>query len=169
MVSAQSAFFKMFQQARVWSQDAQGFQCQPIPLQSRPAEDGKWPAWRCQFQSDTKGKLKTWSVSIVEEEGVHEGVFAGPEESYNVHGQLSPWPIQAFKTDATKAIEIAKERKEAVAYMKKNPDIPITVLLSRTKRHPNLTWRVIWGTGVSDSNFSVMVDATTGEYLEILH
>jgi hypothetical protein len=82
---------------------------------------------------------------------------------------MSPWPIQAFKTDSPKALEIAHGRKEAIAFSKKHPEIPVTLMLSRTKRHPNLTWRVIWGTSVSGSNFSVLVDATTGQYLEILH
>src|SRR5438876_151399 len=33
---------------------------------------------------------------------------------------------------------------------------------------PDLTWRVIWGDSVGTSNFSVFVDATTGEYLETM-
>ncbi|MEZ5401540.1 MAG: hypothetical protein R2729_17845 [Bryobacteraceae bacterium] len=168
MVGGQSAFFKMYGQARTWAQDAQGFQCIPVPLASHPAKDGKWPAWRCQYASVTKGAVKAWTFSIAEEEGVHEGVFGGTEERLNTSGQMQPWPIQALKVDSPAAIETAKGRKEAVTYMQKNPDTPITVLLARTKRHPNLTWRVLWGTSVSASNFSVLVDASTGEYLEIL-
>ena len=30
------------------------------------------------------------------------------------------------------------------------------------------TWRVVWGDSVGTSNFSVFVDATTGEYLETM-
>ncbi|MEZ5353862.1 MAG: hypothetical protein R2762_14585 [Bryobacteraceae bacterium] len=169
MVGGQSAFFKMYGQARVWAQDVQGYQCIPIPLAAHPAADGKWPAWRCQYASAAKGAVKSWSFSIAEEEGIHEGVFGGPEERLNTAGQMQPWPIQALKVDSAAAIETAKDLKEAKAYMAKHPDTPITVELARTKRHPNLRWRVIWGTSASTSNFSVIVDATTGQYVEILH
>jgi hypothetical protein len=167
-VGGQSAFFKMYGQARTWSQDVQGFKCIPVPLTSHPAEGGKWPAWRCQYASPAKGMVKTWSFSIAEDEGIHEGVFQGPEERLNPTGQNQPWPIAALKFDSPAAIEAARAHKDAKAYMAKHPDTPITVELGRTKRHPNLMWRVIWGTGVSTSNFSVLVDASTGQAVEVL-
>ena len=54
------------------------------------------------------------------------------------------------------------EQKQTQDYVKKNPDTPIMILLEHTNRHPDLAWRIIWGTSVSTSNFSVYVDASTG-------
>ena len=46
--------------------------------------------------------------------------------------------------------------------------MPVTFLLEFTKRFPNPAWRVIWGESVGTSDFSIFVDATTGEYLETM-
>jgi len=167
-LTGMSAFFKMFGQARTWAPDVQGMKCEPIAITGQPSGDGKWPAWRCQFVSESKKRSKTFSFSIVEAEGVHEGVFGGPEESYTGPvGQTLPFIVQALKKDSDAAIRVAKEKSKA--YMAKNPDMPITVVLERTKRHPNLAWRVIWGTSLQTSNYSIYVDASTGEYLETMH
>jgi len=40
--------------------------------------------------------------------------------------------------------------------------------LERTNKHPDPAWRIIWGESVGTSNFSVLIDASTGEYLETL-
>lgn len=166
-LTGMSAFFKMYGQARTWASDAQGMKCDPIAVAGQPSGDGKWPAWRCQFVSESKKRSKTFSFSIVEAEGVHEGVFGGHEESYNgPTGQTLPFLVQALKKDSDLAIQVAKEKSKA--YMAKNPDMPITVMLERTKRHPGLAWRVIWGTSLQTSNYSIYVDASTGEYLETM-
>jgi hypothetical protein len=41
--------------------------------------------------------------------------------------------------------------------------------MEQTKRFPDVTWRVIWGESVGTSDYSVYVDATTGQYLERMH
>ena len=53
--------------------------------------------------------------------------------------------------------------------MKKNPDMQISYLLELTTHFPNPVWRVIWGDSVSHSSYSILVDASTGQYLETLH
>jgi hypothetical protein len=50
--------------------------------------------------------------------------------------------------------------------VKKNPDKPILFILEKTRRFPDLTWRIVWGESVGLSDFSVFVDASTGKYLE---
>ena len=53
-------------------------------------------------------------------------------------------------------------------FLKANPDKNVSFLLEKNNKFPDLTWRVIWGDSVSTSNYSVFVDATTGEYLETM-
>jgi hypothetical protein len=53
-------------------------------------------------------------------------------------------------------------------YDKKNPGKAITFLLESTKKFPDPTWRVIWGESVGTSNFSIIVDASTGLYQETM-
>ena len=77
--------------------------------------------------------------------------------------------IQALKVDSDAAYETAvKKGKKAAEYMKLNPDKGVVFLLEQTTKFPDLTWRVIWGESVGTSNYSVFVDATTGEYLETM-
>ena len=104
----------------------------------------------------------------MEAEGnLHEGVFAGLEEDYGgPRGPAFPFEIAAIKFDSDQAYDAAAEKSQA--YIKKHPDKPMAYLLEKTNRFPDPTWRVIWGESVGTSNFSVLVDASTGEYLETL-
>ncbi|MFN7924739.1 MAG: hypothetical protein U0Q16_31845 [Bryobacteraceae bacterium] len=167
-VSAQSAFFKMFGQARQWANDAQVLKVEPVPLTAIKEKGGKWPAWRATFTSDTKRRMKSFQFSVVESDGVHEGVFGGTEESWGgSRGQEIAFLMQAFKIDSPAAIDTAIGK--SAEYIKKHPDVPITVVLGKTKEDGNPTWRVIWGASASTSNYSVYVDATSGQYLKTMH
>lgn len=168
-VSGRYAFHQMYVNARIWSADVQGLQMKSIRLDQLPkAPLGKAAAWQATFVSQNKQQSKTFTYSIVEAEGnLHKGVFAGLDESWTgPRGQQRPWPIQALKVDSDAAYETAL--KKGAAYSKKNPDKPISFLLELTPRHPNLAWRVIWGDSVATSNFSIYVDASTGDYLETM-
>jgi hypothetical protein len=72
------------------------------------------------------------------------------------------------KTDTEPALKLALEHKGA-EYEKKNPGKPITYLLELTTKNQDPTWRVIWGESVGTSNFSVVIDAMSGEFVEIIH
>ena len=73
----------------------------------------------------------------------------------------------AVKIDTDAAYKTALANGGA-EYEKKNPGKPITFLLEKVAKHPDPVWRVIWGESVSQSNFSVYVDASTGEFREKL-
>jgi hypothetical protein len=170
-VTGSSAFFKMYTTARGWAPDVEGLQLQSIHLPEVKAEPGKAGAWRAKFVSARAGRAKTYSYSVIEAEGgLHKGVFAGGEEAWSGPKPNSrPFPIQALKVDSNAAYETAvKKGKNAAEYIKKNPDMNIAFLLEQTNRFPDLTWRVIWGESVGTSNFSVFVDASTGEALETM-
>lgn len=167
-ISGQKAFFRIYSQARLsWAQDLQGFKLEPVPLASVKEHDGLWPAWRAILVSESKRSMRAYSYSVVAAEGIHEGIFAGPEESYTgPRGQNLPFNIAGFRTDSPEAIEIAKKNSEK--YIKKFPDVPITVMLEKTKELPDPAWRVIWGTSAQASNYSVYVDAATGQYMKTM-
>jgi hypothetical protein len=164
-VGAQYAFHQCYIMARTWAQDLEILRVGNIPLQSVKAPPGKSGAWEVTFVSPSKARAKTYLYSVVEEGNIHKGVFGGLEENWaGRRGQNTAFVTAAFKTDSTKAWSAASEKSKE--YMDKNPDKPITLQLERTPRHPNPTWRVIWGTSAATSNYSVYVDATTGEFLE---
>jgi hypothetical protein len=164
-VGAQYAFHQVFLTARTWAPDLLVMRIRDVPMSSLRGEGGKKAAWEVTVVSPSKGKARVYSYSVVEEGNIHKGVYAGLEEDYRgPQGQVTPWPVQAFKVDSTKAYDVAAER--SADYMKKFPDLPITFLLETNSRHSYLTWRVIWGTSVATSSHSIFVNAATGEFVE---
>ena len=167
-VSGQSAFFRMYAQAKTWAPNVQGFKCEPVRLPQIPEKDGKFPAWRCSFVSQEAKVMKTYSYSAIQAEGLFEGVFAGHDESYSgPRGQNMPFPVLALKIDTDAAIKTAIEKSKD--YIKKNPDVPVTPVLEKTKEDANPVWRVYWGNTIAQSNYSVVVDASTGAYQRTMH
>jgi hypothetical protein len=132
-----------------------------------PSVDGRYGAWRGTFVSPSRSAAKSFTYSVVQAQGLYKGVFALPEENYSgPSGQTSPFPIQALQVDSDAALKTAMAR--GADYAKKNPGKPITFLLENNKRFPNTTWRVIWGESAATSNFSIFVDASTGDYKETM-
>ena len=165
-VTGRYAFHQVFLTARTWATDSQGLRVASIQVGNEPAPPGKSYAWQVTLVSLSKGRQRTFTYSAIEEGNIHKGVFAGLEESYMQRGQARPWLIAALKIDSDVAYETALNK--SADYVKKNPDKPITFLLELTPRHPNLAWRVIWGTSVATSGHSVYVDASTGNFLETM-
>jgi len=169
-VAGKYALYQMYTAARgALGADIEPVQMKSVRLADIKAEPGKSGAWQVTFVSARAQKARSYTYSIIESEGnLHKGVFAGHDESWSGGGRgPKPFPMAAVKTDTDTAYATAK--KKAVEYEKKNPDKPITFLLEKTDKYPDPTWRVIWGESVGTSNFSVLVDASTGDYLQTLH
>ncbi|MBI3679603.1 MAG: hypothetical protein HY235_04325 [Acidobacteria bacterium] len=165
-VSGRYAFHQMYMYARTnWALDTQGLQLASLPIAEVKPEGGKYGAWQGMFASPSKGRSRIFTYSVVEAGGnLHKGVFGGPEEGFRgQRGQARPFLIAALKIDSVEAYQTAI--KKGAAYVKKNPDMPVSFLLELTPRFPDPTWRVIWGESASHSNYSIFVDATTGDYL----
>lgn len=170
-VSGNTAFFRMYTAARGWAGDIEPLRMVSIHLREVKAVPGKAAAWQATFVSPSKQRARSYTYSVIEAEGnLHKDVFAGNEESWRgPQGMVKPFVIPGLKIDSDAAYETAvKKGKKAAEYVKLNPDKNISFLLELNKKFPDLTWRVIWGESVGTSNYSVFVDATTGEYLETM-
>ncbi len=164
-LTGRQAFQQMYIAARSWAADCQPLELRNVELGKVKAPPGKSGAWQCIFVSTGRGRAKTYSWSAVEAEGnLHKGVFAGPEESYSASRQQRPFLIAAIRTDSDEAYQTAV--KKASDYLKKNPDKQVNFLLEMTPRFPDLSWRIYWGESVSTSEYTVFVDATTGNFLD---
>ncbi|HEU0120034.1 MAG TPA: hypothetical protein VFQ91_05870 [Bryobacteraceae bacterium] len=167
-LSGRNAFFKVYVSARSWAPDVQCLNVTSIPLDEVKSQPGKVGAWQVTVVSPSKLRKRTYTWSAVEAQGnLHEGVFPGAEEPFNPNSKSKPFLIAALKTDTVDALKVAEEK--SADYMKKNPDMRINYLLELGEKHPNPYWRVIWGESVGTSGHSVLVDATTGQYLETRH
>lgn len=169
--SGQSALFKMYQTARAaWSADAEVLKMNSIHLPEVPTVPGKAGAWEAAFTSARLGRARSYTYSVIEGQGnLHKGVFGGPEEGWSgPTGITSTFPFIAVKIDTDAAYQTALAHGGA-DYDKQTPGKTITVLLEKTNKHPDPVWRIVWGESVGTSNFSVLVDATVGDFLEKLH
>jgi len=102
-VTGRQAFQKMYPMARNWDLNATPLRLRSVRLSAKP-EKGKADAWEAVFVSQSLGKSKTFTYSIVEAEGnLHQGVFALLEEGYTPQGAAAPFPIAAIKFDSDQA------------------------------------------------------------------
>jgi len=162
------AFFRMYPTARNWAADVQGIRLVSLQIPEMKPKGGAYPAWRATLYSPSKGAVKSFTFSVVESYGnIHKGIFEGPQEGFAPDSRWEPWPVSALKVDSDKAYEVALQHSQD--YVKKHPDVAVSFVLEKTRRHPNVAWRVIWGESESRSDYSVFVDASTGEFLERLH
>jgi hypothetical protein len=165
-VGGQYALHQMYTVARSWAPDAQVLQLRSIPMQEVEAAPGKAGAWQATFVSASRNRARSYTYSVVEGEGnLHKGTFAGPEQSWNPRAKQTPFLMAAVKVDSVAAFETAMKR--SAEYVKKNPDMPVNFLLEGGE-FPNPAWRVIWGTSVGTSNYSIFVDASLGDYLRTM-
>ena len=169
-VGGLSALYQMYRPARNWAADAEVLKMGSIPMREANIKPvpGKAVAWQVTFVSPSRAKARSWTYSVIEGEGtLHKGAFAGLEEAWSgPRGINKTFSMQAVKTDTEAAYKTALGK--AAEYEKKNPGKPISFLLESTSKHPDPYWRVIWGESVGTSNFSVIVDAATGLYLETM-
>jgi hypothetical protein len=169
-VTGKSALYKMYQKARAsWSGDAKVLKMNSIHVTDVPQVPGKAGAWQATFTSDSLGRARTYTYSVVEQEGnLHEGVFGLQEESWSgSQGPAANFDIRAVSTDTDAAYKTALEN--AGGYDKKNPGMTISFVLERIAKYADPVWRVIWGESAGTSSFSVYVNASQGTFLEKMH
>lgn len=163
--TGRAAFQSMYVAARGWQHDAMPLQLKSLPLAAVKADPGKSGAWQAIFVSPTAGRARTYTWCAIELEGnLHKGVFAGPDESWSgPSGDSQPFTAIALKVDTDEALKTAIAKSED--YVGKHPGAPVIFLLEQNHRFPDLSWRLLWGESIATSDYSVFVDATTGEFL----
>jgi hypothetical protein len=168
-VSGLSAIYKMYTQARAWAPDCKLLQVGSLDLKEVKSQGGKAGAWEATFVSEDSKRSRRYTLSVAASpsSGLPAGVFGTIPDSWAPGRQNSPFYMQIVKTDSTAAFDAAM--KKGAEYAQKHPELPVKLLLEQTKRFPDPAWRVIWGESVATSNFSIFVDANTGNYLQTAH
>jgi hypothetical protein len=166
-VGAMKAFYRMYQSARTLSPDVEVMKLESISMNAIPGKDGMYPAWRAYFVSSSRRAAKAFTYSVVEAEGLYKEVFGGHEEAYGgPRGQTTPFSHLALKIDSDAAFKTAVSKSEA--FLKKNPDLSVFMVLEKVKEFGNPVWRVYWGASIATSSYSIYVDASTGDYLKTM-
>ena len=159
------ALYQLYTSARAWAQDLQILRYFSINIPEVPHEDGKAPAWQVIFVSQALAKSRTYTISVYEASAtLHQGIFPDAPQEWSGNGK--PFLLEAAKVDTDKTWETALDHGRD--YNSENPKIPISWILE-VDQGSDPAWRVIWGQSAGESSFSVLVDASTGDFIKILH
>jgi hypothetical protein len=119
-VTGQTALVKMYQLARTWAPDVQILKMNTVPISEVKPTPGKSGAWQAFFASADKGRVRSYTYSVVEAEGnIHEGAFPGAEEPWSGPRE-STFVIAGVTVDTDAAYKTAEGK--AAAYKQQTKD-----------------------------------------------
>jgi len=172
-ISGQSAIFQTFQVARTWAPDAMLLKLENGDIPEAKAQPGKYGLWRAIYVSPSKNVRREYTYAAADSEGgVIKGARAGADSGYAANPQVHPFAVQEVRVDTVAAHETAMKEVDGDAQMKKvlaeNKDLPVQYLLEWTGSAPKPQWRVIFGVTVSQSKFSILIDANSGKFVRKL-
>ena len=78
------------------------------------------------------------------------------------------WPVHSYSASFGPVFKTVMSQKKAMDYSAKHPGMPVSYLLELNSTSPDAVWRVFWGESAGTSEFSGVVDATTGQFVESL-
>jgi|HubBroStandDraft_6_1064221.scaffolds.fasta_scaffold49946_3 hypothetical protein len=168
LLTARSAFQKLYIAARGWNADAQPYRLESTVTSDGNGQDGKWAVWRGSFASASRrsAKSQTWSGSAAE--GAPErGVNPGNEDSYSpTNASTQVFDMAFLKIDSDQAFSIA-QKHGGDKVLEKAPDTPVFYVCDWNHNTNELTWHVIYGASRETAKLTVAVNASTGEFIRV--
>lgn len=168
LLTARSAFQKLYVAARGWNQDARPYRIESITTSDGNGHDGKWAVWRASFASPSQRSAKsyTWSGSAADG-APSRGINPGTEDSYSAsNSSTQVWDMAFLKIDSDKALETA-QKHGGDKVLEKAPDTPVTYVCDWNHNTNELVWHVIYGASREDAKLTVSVNASTGEFIRV--
>ena len=163
LITARSAFQKLYIAARGWNQDAQPYRLESTATSDGNGHDGKWAVWRASFASATSARRKsyTWSGSAADGAPAR-GVNPGTEDSYSASNASTQVFDMAFlKIDSDQAFATA-QKHGGDKILEKAPDTPVIYVCDWNHNTNELVWHVIYGASREGAKLTVAVNASTG-------
>jgi hypothetical protein len=168
LLTARSAFQKVFIAARNYAVDVKPFRIQSTPSAEDNGQDGKAAIWTASFASATQHGVKPfiWSGSNAPD-APSRGVSPGNEDSYNPsNASTQIFDVAFLKIDSDQAFaEAQKHGGEKI--LEKDPTTPVIYVCDWNHNTNELTWHVIYGTSRDTPKLAVAVNATTGEFIRV--
>jgi hypothetical protein len=151
--------------ARAWAADSQPLRVRSMNLENIKSADGKAGLWEIVYISQARSRARRFVWSAIDSgESLHQGVFGEHDEAWTgFSGNERLIPTAALMVDTPEALKTAMSKSGE--YLKKDgPKPPVSYALEATSRFVNPVWRVMWGNTASTAQWSVFVDASTGQY-----
>ena len=168
LITARSAFQKLYVAARGWNQDAKPYRISSVATSDGNGHDGKWAVWRGSFASATQRAAKTYTWSGSNADGAPaRGVSFGIEDSYSsTNASTQVWDMAFLKIDSDQAFETA-QKHGGDKVLEKAADTPVTYVCDWNHNTNELVWHVIYGTSRDAAKLTVAVNASTGEFIRV--
>jgi hypothetical protein len=168
LITARSAFQKVYVAARGWNLDAKPYRIESVASSDGNGHDGKWAIWRGSFASATQRSEKTYTWSGSAADGAPaRGINPGTEDSYTASNASTQVFDMAFlKIDSDQAEQVA-QKHGGDKILEKAPDTPIIYVCDWNHNTNELTWHVIYGAAREGAKLTVAVNASTGEFIRV--
>jgi hypothetical protein len=168
LISARSAFQKLYVAARGWNQDAKPYRLEAIVTSDGNGQDGKWALWRAGFASPAQRSEKsyTWSGSTADG-APSRGVNPGTEDTYSAtNASTQVFDMAFLKIDSDQAFATA-QKHGGDKVLEKDPKTPVFYICDWNHNTNELTWHVIYGPAREAAKLTVAVNASTGEFIRV--
>jgi hypothetical protein len=168
LLTARSAFQKLYIAARGWNADAKPYRLASSVTSDGNGHDGKATIWRGSFASATMRSEKTYTWSGSTADGAPEqGVNPGVEDSYSAtNSSTQVFDVAFLKIDSDQAFETA-QKHGGDKILEKDPNTPVIYVCDLNHSGNDLIWHVIYGTSRDDAKLTVSVNASTGEFVRV--
>ena len=90
-VTGRQAFQYLYGSSRIWASDSMPLTIRSLHAPGIIGGQGTAGAWEVVFVSPMNAKARTYTWSAVEAEGLHKGVFPGPQETWHAGGPNQPF------------------------------------------------------------------------------
>ncbi len=168
LITARSAFQKLYVAARGWNVDARPYRIDSVATSDGNGHDGKWAVWRGSFASPGRRSEKayTWSGSAADG-APSRGINPGTEDSYSPSNSSTQVFDMAFlKIDSDQALATA-QKHGGDKVLEKAPDTPVIYVCDWNHNTNELVWHVIFGASREGAKLTVAVNASTGEFIRV--
>jgi hypothetical protein len=168
LLTARSAFQKVFIAARNYSVDVKPFRIESTPSTESDGHDGKSAIWRASFASAMQHGVKPfiWSGSNAPD-APSRGVSPGNEDVYNPsNASTQIFDVAFLKIDSDQAVATA-QKHGGDKLLEKDPTTPVIFVCDWNHNTNELTWHVIYGATRDSAKLTVAVNASTGEFIRV--
>ena len=160
-----SAFQKMYVASRGWNRDAQAFRLSSALTKDSQGHDGKSGVWQATFASAAHNTAKPYTWCGSNDADVDRGVTPGSEDNYSpTNTSTHVFDIAFLKIDSDEAYLTALKHG-GQKLLEKDPNQPVIYLLDWDGQDNTLVWHVIFGESRTDRQLSVLVNASSGDYI----
>jgi hypothetical protein len=157
------ALQKMLPAAHLWAGDAAPIQLSAAATTESNGHDGKAGTWKAVFASPTRQKSEPfiWSGMADATRKVDHGL----EDTYNPSNRSTQtWDLNFLKVDTDQAFAVA-QKHGGKELLEKEPQLGVNYLLDFSALANQLRWHVIYGGDTSMGKLTVIVDASTGQFV----